>query len=168
MQQPLARGSVIRGYFSGTYVNGVDSKYRLSVPAPLRETIEARSQVKALVLGPSEHAPCLVGYDVTHFERVQARLADEFAGDFGPARSVKARTLFGLTEQLKYDDTGRIILSSTMRDMAELGSELGGQAVFLGVGDYFELWAPEQLFAQADQDPRLVKTVKALLAGKAA
>ncbi len=144
-------------------MNGVDAKHRLSVPSALRETIEARSQVKALVLGPAEHAPCLMGYDITHFERVQAGLAEQFSGDFGPARSVKARTLFGLAEQLKYDDTGRIILTPTLRDMGEIGSE----ALFLGAGDYFELWSPELLLAEQGQDPRLVRTVKALMAGRA-
>lgn len=160
---PFSRGSVIRVYFSGAYVNGVDAKHRLSVPSALRETIEARSQVKALVLGPADHAPCLVGYDITHYERLQAGLAEQFAGDFGPARSVKARTLFGLAEQLKYDDTGRIVLTPTLRDMGEIG----GEALFLGAGDYFELWAPELLLAQEGQDPRLVRTVRSLMAGRA-
>lgn len=143
-------------------MNGIDAKHRLSVPAPLRETIEARSQTKALVLAPAEHAPCLIGYDLTFFERMEQRLAEQFAGDFGPGRSNKARTLFGLSERLKYDDTGRIVLTPTLRDMGELG----GQAIFLGAGDYFELWAPELLLEQEDQDPRLLRTVKTLLAGK--
>ena len=155
---------VIRGYFSGTYVNGVDAKHRLSVPSSLRETIEARSQVKALVLSPAEHAPCLIGYDVTYFARIEARLEAEFAQDFGPGRSLKARTLFAMTEQLKYDDTGRIILTPTLRD----AGEIGGQALFMGAGDYFELWSPEVLLAQPDLDPRLVRTVKSLLAGRSA
>lgn len=144
-------------------MNGVDAKHRLSVPSPLRETIEARSQTKALVLGPAEHAPCLVGYDVSYFERIEARLNAEFAGDFGPARSQKARSLFGMTEQLKYDDNGRIILSPMLRD----AGELTGEAVFLGAGDYFELWAPDRLLAQEGQDPRLIRSVRGLLAGRA-
>lgn len=155
---------VIRGYFSGTYVNGVDAKHRLSVPSPLRETIETRSQMKALVLSPAEHAPCLIGYDVTYFDRIEQRLEAEFAQDFGPGRGQKARALFGMTEQLKYDDNGRIILTPTLRDAGEIGSE----ALFLGAGDYFELWSPELLLAQPGIDPRQLRTVKSLLAGRAA
>lgn len=162
-RRPRSRGSVIRGYFAGAYLNGVDAKHRLSVPAALRETIEARSQVKAVVLGPAEHAPCLVGYDVSHFERLQAGLAEQFAGDFGPARGVKARLLFGLAEQLRYDDTGRIILTPALRDMGDLA----GEALFLGAGDYFELWSPAALLAEPGQDARLVRTVRSLMAGRA-
>lgn len=160
----MPRGYVIRGFFSGAYLNGVDAKHRLSVPAPLRETIEARSQLKSLVLAPAEHAPCLVGYDVTHFERVQQGLVAQFSGDFGPGRSVKARSLFGMAEQLNYDDTGRIILPPILRDLGELK----GQAMFLGAGEYFELWSPELLVAEPDQDPRLIRMARALMAQKGA
>jgi MraZ protein len=142
----------------------VDGKHRLSIPAPLRETIEARSQLKSLVLAPAEHAPCLVGYDVTHFERVQAGLERQFDGDFGPGLSIKARNLFGMADEIRYDDTGRIVLSPILRDLAEIGPH----ALFLGAGDYFELWAPDLLLAQTDQDARLLKTVKALMAQRGA
>lgn len=153
----------IRGYFSGTYVNGIDAKNRLSIPAPLRETIEARSQTRELVLSPAEHAPCLIGYDISYFARIEARLMQEFSEDFGPARGRKARMLFAMAEQLKYDDTGRINLTGTLRDAGELGA----QAVFLGAGDYFELWAPDLLLAEADLDPRMLRSVRALLGAKA-
>jgi len=144
-------------------VNGVDAKHRLSVPASLRDTIEARSLTKAVVLGPSDDAPCLIGYDLSYFARMEERLAAQFAGDFGPGRATKARSMFGLTEQMKYDDTGRIILSPVMRDLGEIN----GRVVFVGVGDYFEIWSPDVLMAQGGQDPRVLRVVKALLAGKA-
>lgn len=145
-------------------MNGVDSKNRLSVPASLRETIEARSQLKELVLGPDEHSPCLIGYDVTYFDRIDQRLDGEFSEDFGPARSLKARSVFGATEHLKYDDNGRIILSPLMRDMGEIATNV----VFIGVGHHFELWSPEALLEQPGQDPRMLKLVKALMAGRSA
>jgi MraZ protein len=134
------------------------------VPAPLRETIEARSQQKSLVLAPAEHASCLVGYDLTHFERLESRLAREFDGDFGPGRGDRSRILFGTTETLRYDETGRIVLSPILK-------ELGGidrQALFLGAGDYFEIWSPEVLLAEPGLDARLKRIVSALVAGRTA
>lgn len=160
---PKRGDRVIRAYFSGTYVNGIDAKHRLSVPASLRETIETRSQARELVLGPDEHSPCLIGYDVTYFDRLEARLEEEFAADFGPGRSRKSRSVFGATEHLKYDETGRIVLSPLMREMGEIRA----QVVFMGVGHHFEIWSPEQFLAQPEQDPRVVKLVRALLAGRA-
>ena len=64
---------------------------------------------------------------------------------------------------LKYDDNGRIILSPLMREMGEIGSHV----LFMGLGHHFEIWAPEIFLAQEGQDPRVVKLVKALLAGRA-
>jgi len=150
---------VIRGYFSGAYVNGIDAKHRLSVPAPLRETVEARSSSKAIVLAAAEHAPCLVGFDSTHFERIQADLLARFAGDFGPSRSIVARDMFGMADTLKYDDSGRIILTPILLDLGELQ----GDALFLGAGEYFELWSPAKLLACEGQDPRLLKVVRGLV-----
>jgi MraZ protein len=155
---------LIRGFFSGAYLNQVDVKHRLSVPSAIRETIEARSASKAVVLAPAEHAPCLVGYDITHFERIQAQIEARFAGDFGPGRSAFARTMFGMAERLSYDDNGRIILTPILRDLGELA----GPALFLGAGDYFELWSPAQLLAQDGVEPRLLRTVRALMAAKGA
>lgn len=153
---------MIRGYFSGAYLNQVDAKHRLSVPAALRETIEARSATRAVVLAPAEHAACLVGYDITHFERIQTQIETRFAGDFGPGRSAFARTMFGMAERLSYDDNGRIILTPILRDLGELA----GPALFLGAGDYFELWSPKLLLAAPDVEPRLRRTVEALMAAK--
>ncbi|WP_448586511.1 division/cell wall cluster transcriptional repressor MraZ [Thermaurantiacus sp.] len=153
---------MIRGYFSGAYLNQVDAKHRLSVPAPIRETIEARSAAKAVVLAPAEHANCLVGFDLTHFEALERQLETRFQGDWSEARSRLARTLFGLAETLAYDETGRIILSPILLDLGGLS----GPALFLGAGTYFELWSPAAILAADGQDPRLLRTVRALLAAK--
>lgn len=154
---------MIRGYFSGAYVNGIDAKHRLSVPAPFRDTVEARSETRAIVFAAHQHAPCLVAFDLTHFERLQAELAARFANDFGPGRSAAARDMFSLSDTLKYDDNGRVILTPMLRDLGELEA----QAIFLGTGDTFEVWSPANLLAVEGQDPRMLRTVKALMAQKA-
>lgn len=149
-------------FFAGTYLNQVDAKHRLSVPAAFRETVEARSGSRTVVLAPAEHAPCLVGYDLTHLETIHAELEQRFAGDFGPGRGNLARTLFASAETLGYDDNGRIILSPILIELAGLA----GQALFLGAGAYFELWAPSRLLEADGIDPRLQRTVRALLQAK--
>ena len=102
------------------------------------------------------------GNFVSYFDRIDARIETEFSGDFGPGRGQKSRALYAMTEQLRYDDTGRIVLSPTMRDMGELG----GTALLMGAGDYFEIWQPELFLTQDGLDPRMVRTVKSLLAAR--
>lgn len=118
--------------------------------------------MKRVVLSPAEHAPCLIGYDVTFFERIEAQIEAQFADDFGPGQSIKARNSFAMTEELPYDENGRIILSAIMR----ANGDIGDHAIFLGAGNYFELWSPQLLLEEPGQDPRLVRTVKAMLAQK--
>lgn len=124
--------------------------------------MEARSQQKSIVLSPAEHAPCLIGYDLTYFEQLQSELRERFAGDFGPGRSATARTMFGMADVVKYEENGRIILPPILRELGEFK----GRALFLGAGDYFELWMPELLLEQEGVDPRMARTVKALMAQK--
>lgn len=152
-----------RGYFSGTYLNGVDGKHRLSVPAPIRDTVEARGGERCVVLAPAEHAPCLVGYDPSHFNALRAELNERHSGDFGPARARTARQLFAMADRFRYDDTGRIVLTPVLRDLGDIGP----QALFLGLGDYFELWSPAQLLAQPDLDPRMIRMVNSLMSQRA-
>ncbi|QMW22383.1 division/cell wall cluster transcriptional repressor MraZ [Sandaracinobacteroides saxicola] len=154
-----------RTIFSGSCINGIDAKHRLSVPAGLREALESRSGEKALALTPDEHRPCLVGYDVRHFEAQVDTLNNRFEGDFSSAPANRARETFALAEVLRYDDTGRLSLTPLLRDLAELTHR--SAALFLGLGDRFELWAPETFLALPDLSPRLERTVRSLMAARA-
>lgn len=155
----------MRTIYAGSYVNGLDAKHRLSVPAAVREVIEARSGTRALVLAPAEHRPCLRGYDVTYLEQVQSGLDQRFDNDWTAARGDAARALFGMAETLKIDDNGRIILSPILRDLGELTDN---DALIVGSGDYFELWNPTLFLAQEGLDARHARMVKALLAQRQA
>lgn len=149
-------------FFHGYALNAIDGKNRLSIPAAFRDVILARSETRAVVLGVSEHAPCLIGYDSRRSAKLQADLEARFAGDWTPARDAQARLAFGASEHLGMEDTGRIILSPTLKDMGDLDRH----AFFLGAGDYFEIWSPKLLLAQPGLDPRLARIVGRQLADK--
>lgn len=152
----------MRTIYAGSYVNGLDAKHRLSVPAPIRDVIETRSSTRALVLAPAEHRPCLQGYDVRYLESVQTSIDRRFDNDWSAARGDAARALFGMAETLKIDDNGRIIMTPILRELGEISAS--DDALFVGAGEYFELWNPEQFLAQEGLDPRHARMVKALLA----
>ena len=149
-------------YFHGYALNAIDGKNRLSIPAAFRDVIVARSDTRAVVIAVGEHAPCLIGYDSRRSAKLQADLETRFAGDWSAARDNQARLAFGASEHLGMEDTGRIILSPTLKDMGELDRH----AFFLGAGDYFEIWSPKLLLEQPGLDPRLVRIVQRQLADK--
>ncbi len=149
-------------FFHGYAMNAVDAKNRLSIPAAYRDTIEARSHQRAVVLAPHESAPCLIGYDAAHSATLQGQIEARFAGDFGAARDQAARMAFGATEMLPYDDNGRIVLSPMLKDLGEIDRLV----FFLALGSHFEVWNPDILLQQPGIDPRLERIVRKLADAK--
>jgi MraZ protein len=153
---------VITDFFQGNALNAVDAKGRLSIPAPYRDVVERRSNVRQVVLAPHERSPCLTGYDRDRNARLQQQIEARFAASFNDERDEVARRIFGLSELVPYDDTGRIVLSPTLRDLAEIDR----LALFVGSGDYFEVWNPHLLLKHAKNDPVTTRVVTRLLESK--
>ncbi len=152
-----------RDFFHGFAMNAVDAKNRLSIPAAYREVVQRRSQTRTVVLAPHPRGlPCLVGYDVARTERLQQQLETKYGADYGEAREDEARALFGLSEDVDYDDNGRILLSADLRDWAEIGK----LAFFIAAGDYFEIWNPQTLLQERGSDPLIARLVKRQLEAK--
>ena len=142
-------------FFQGSALNGVDAKGRLSVPAFVRAVIERRSDARAIVVGAHEVAPCLTAYGrgyarnlYTEMER--RRLADEDRGGTLDEHYARARRLFGMTEDVPYDTSGRIVLPPMMRRKGGIED----LALFVGVGGIVEIWNPRTALAEGDRDLR--------------
>ena len=141
--------------FNGSALSAVDAKGRLSVPAFIRGVIERRSDAKAVVIGMHEAAPCLNAYDrgyarILYLENERRRLAEEAAGGDAGSHHARARRTFGLTEDVPYDTSGRIILPPMMRRKGGI-EEL---ALFVGIGGTFEIWNPHLALESGDEDLR--------------
>ena len=145
--------------FLGNALNGIDAKNRVSVPSSFRDVIAARSEARAVVLGPAERADCLVGYDQGYPAKARVELETRFAGDYSDARDDLFRNTFGSAEKFAIDDTGRVILSTAIKEAGEIDR----LALFWGVGDYFEIWNPHRFIARPGLDPRVVRMVRRLL-----
>ena len=141
--------------FNGSALNAVDAKGRLSVPAFIRGVVERRSDAKAIVIGQHAVDSCLTAYDRGYGRHLQAeierkRLLEEQQGGDASAHFARARRTFGVTEDVPYDTSGRIILPPMMRRKGQI-EEL---ALFVGVGGTFEIWNPRLALESDDQDLR--------------
>ena len=139
--------------FNGSALNAVDAKGRLSVPAFIRGVIERRSDAKAIILGAHEVDPCLTAYDrgyarYLHAENERRRLAEEAQGGETANHYARARRTFGVTEDVPYDTSGRIILPPMMRKKGQIED----LALFVGVGGTFEIWNPHLALKSGDAD----------------
>jgi MraZ protein len=143
----------IDDFFQGSALNAVDAKGRLSVPAFVRSAIERHSEARAIVVGAHEIAPCLTAYGRGYARNLyhdmeRRRLADEEKGGALEDHYARARRLFGMTEDVPYDPSGRIILPTMMRRKGRIGD----LALFVGVGGTVEIWNPRIALEQGDRD----------------
>ena len=136
--------------FQGSALNAVDAKGRVSVPAFLRTVIERRGDARSIVLAKHDSFPALSAYDPAHAAKLHEkieRLLEKQETDPAAEIEYARRTMmaFGATEEVPYDSSGRIILPPMMRRKGEIGD----LALFLGVGETFQVWNPTLFLADA-------------------
>jgi MraZ protein len=143
----------IDDFFQGSALNAVDAKGRLSVPAFVRSVIERRSDARAIVLGAHDIAPCLTAYGRSYARNLyddmeRRRLVDEQKDGALEDHYARARRRFGMTEDVPYDPSGRIVLPPMMRRKGRIED----LALFVGVGGTVEIWNPRLALDQGDKD----------------
>lgn len=124
--------------FVATFVNKVDAKGRVSVPAKFREILEEQG-ARTMYARASTSGPAIVAGGPEWMALQHAMLdshdpSSEMHDDF-------AYTLLGDTVELSLDGDGRVgVPDELMRHAA-----LDGAAAFVGMGHYFEIWEPGAL-----------------------
>ena len=124
--------------FLSTYVNKIDAKGRISVPASFRAAISSEA-FKGLVLFRSSFCKCLEGFAMSKMEELSGRLnnLDLFSSEHDDLASI----IFGDALQAQIDVDGRINLPEVYKTFACLDDK----AAFVGMGHKFQIWNPELL-----------------------
>ena len=124
--------------FLDTFVNRLDRKGRISVPASFRASL-ANQEFQGIVVFPSFKYGALqcAGLDwVQNLVQGLGRV-DLFSDEHDDLTA----TLFADAKQLAFDGDGRVMLPEILISHAELKE----QAAFVGRGANFEIWNPEKL-----------------------
>lgn len=132
--------------FLSSFESGVDAKKRVSIPASFRKALGGEDSV---FLWPSIDKNCLEGGGsrlVRRFERAISRLKP-----LDPRREALAYAIFGRGRHCKFDEGGRIVLESDLLGHAAIDERVR----FVGLGDRFQIWAPE---AHQPRSEDLLKT----------
>jgi MraZ protein len=123
--------------FFGTFINKVDAKGRISVPAPFRAVIQGRG-LTSVALHPSLFDACLEGAGFDRFENLLSGFTDSFVSS---ARDEAAELIMEELRELPLDGDGRIVLPDEFIAKAKLKE----QAAFVGRGWKFQIWEPAAL-----------------------
>ncbi len=137
--------------FAGTFENKVDSKGRVSVPAPFRAELAGQTG-GGVYLYPSLTDPAIEACPPEWMEEMKAHL--KRLPPFSPARRKLTLAIFGPARLVKLDDDGRLVLP---KDFGELAG-IDGRATFVGLADTFQIWSPEKaILAETDAKNHLVE-----------
>jgi MraZ protein len=151
--------------FLASYLNGVDRKGRVSVPASFRaEMANHTRQTVVVYAAPKIAAPqgadagggantannnkgtYLYAWAYDDFVKLAERIGQLPA--LSPTRQRLARTILAAARPLNFDDTGRIMLPETL--LAQAG--ITAHALIAGEGEYFTIWEPGAFDAQVHDD----------------
>ena len=160
--------------FVSTITNKLDAKGRVSIPAPFRAVLEADAYrapqgasgqaaaggVLSAYCYPSLDAPALDAGG----ERLAATIDGLLAGlpDYSDERDELSVALYGDVHLLTLDGDGRIVLPESLRAHAGLDTHV----TFVGLGQKFQMWAPERFEARRQTARDKVRETRKLLALK--
>jgi len=127
-------GSVQRRLLSGTYECSLDNRFRMAIPARVRDPFVAGAMVgwwfdDCVIIVPRHEWPAMVQRTFG----AMSLLDDE-------QRDLSRFLLAGAYDQ-ELDRQGRVLLPAELREHAGLG----GRAKVVGAGDYLEVWDPDRL-----------------------
>lgn len=142
--------------FLSTYINKVDKKGRVSVPANFRAALQ-KEDFQGVVAYGSFVNECVESCGMERMARLSESI--DSLDPYSEERDAFAATILGGSFQLPFDGEGRIILPEQL--MQEAG--ITEQAVFVGKGATFEIWSPEKFDAYASKAKELAKQERAKL-----
>ncbi|MCE3268662.1 MAG: cell division/cell wall cluster transcriptional repressor MraZ [Burkholderiales bacterium] len=121
--------------FGGVTHLSIDPKSRIAIPAKYRETFDIDNGFCNRITVSLESSDCLILYPEKHWLEVREKIQSLPNGSHPLVKSYQ-RLVLGYAETLEMDKAGRILLSSSLRDLVKLEKE----AVLVGLGNRFELW----------------------------
>jgi len=128
--------------FVSTYINKIDAKGRVSVPAAFRAVLERDGYPGGIYCYPSLDAPALDAGGQRLAENIDRLLAS--LPDYSDERDELSVALYGDVATLAIDQDGRIMLPEALRAHAGVSTHVA----FVGLGQKFQLWEPARFEAR--------------------
>lgn len=130
--------------FLSTYVNKVDRKGRVSVPAQFRQSLAKTSVPGTVYVWPSLNHRALEGADQDYLDILSDSLDSPDLDE--DEREMIETFIFGKLVPLTIDNEGRFVLPQQLAEFAGITEE----AAFIGRRKTFQIWEPKALQAHED------------------
>ncbi len=103
------------------------------LPAKYRERLSESCNSQIVITIDTDH-PCLLMYPLDEWEKIEEKI--DALPSFNPATRRIQRLLIGHATDGEVDANGRFLVSSSLREYAQLGKK----AILIGQGKKFEIW----------------------------
>lgn len=139
--------------FVSNYTMRLDSKGRISIPAPFRAAL-AREGFSGLYCYPALDRPALEAGGKALLAEIEAMIT-HFAL-YTEERQRIATALYGTGEMLRIDPEGRVALPEPLKNHAEIADAVS----FVGLGIKFQIWEPKRFQSELAEATAKVRAIK--------
>ncbi len=147
--------------FLSTYLNKIDKKGRVSVPAPFRAVIamipRSGDEFLGIVAYGSFLHPCIEACGMDRMEKLSDSIDN--LDPYSDNRDAFATTILGGSVQLAFDSEGRVAIPDNLLKSAGIKES----AMFVGKGKTFEIWRPESYAEYSAKAREIAKKERASL-----
>ena len=119
----------------GSTVLPIDSKRRITFPAPFHNDLKRFGDEKVIITVGLERPVRLEAWPAWEFEKEKRRI---MAQPNSAIRRSMVRIFLGYSQECGFDGQGRITIPTALRK--KLNAEVGDEMVWLGNGSFVELW----------------------------
>ncbi|MCC8416037.1 MAG: division/cell wall cluster transcriptional repressor MraZ [Rickettsia endosymbiont of Gnoriste bilineata] len=122
--------------FLSKYINNLDKKGRVSVPASYRAALSSQS-FNGVIVYPSFRNKCIEACSLKRLEELSQMI--QTLDPYSEERDAFETIILGGAIQLMFDGEGRVILPKSLIEH----SDISEQVCFVGKGLVFEIWQPQ-------------------------
>jgi MraZ protein len=138
-------------------------KGRFVLPSQIRGTVKQSSgNQTTLCLVKHDRWPCLTGFGLSRVDGFEAELDAEQERKIRAGepfdREIKAMQLYGFS-QVPFDGSGRFVLPGHLETLSGITDKM----FFNGLGAYFTIWAPDELYKMDGPEWEGLKAICRLL-----
>lgn len=147
--------------FLSKYINKIDKKGRISIPAIYR-SILAKEEINGIVVYPSFKNNCIEACSMARITELSELI--EQLDPYSPERDAFETVILGESIHLHFDNEGRVTLPSHLIDMAQIQDN----ACIVGKGAVFEIWQPESFNTHLQNAKEMAHKSRLLLSKRSA
>lgn len=122
--------------FLSKYINSIDKKGRVSIPAGYRMTLSSEVY-NGIIVYPSFRNQCIEACSISRLKQISEIIQN--LDPYSTERDAFETIILGEAVQLSFDNEGRVTLPKNLLEQINITN----QACFVGKGVVFEIWNPD-------------------------